>query len=624
MSIWKRWRGFTASVTVHDGPAVRLGSVHTRQWQHTAWDFWGRLGELHYPTSQIARLVGKLKWRVFVDGRELNRDPDSFDETDQFLERVTEPMEPSEAIRLIALNYQVAGELWYINQGQDDGWIVASITEPDLRQMRENEQFLKLRAMVRDPRDRRFADSPFQAVIGPAEELLTLEALSRSQSRSRLSQAGILLRPNEAEWPETNPDGSPANSFGEDLERAMTAPIHNEYDPSALVPMDVEVPGETIDQFRHMTFGREYDDKLHERIERATSRIAVGLDIPAELLLGIADLNHWNAWLVQEETYTSHTEPLANQVAELLAEAGQAIGIGRDIEVRPDPTDLLARRSTVRDAFDAARLGAVGLPFVREAIGATEEDKPTDEDLAIMQGQQTGGGGQPAPPNEGGGLSPERAGDRPGPPAEEGTPVAAVVEGNGQSELPALGNGHKPRRPLIASTRGATDPDADLEEMGRLMRELDASLRDRLVGAIEMALDNGLRKVGAKVRTSIRNTGEHDQIADVENRRVPIVMATRTFELVDVEGSLRDSFGDVVDWWAGLVDDAREKLADITGVDTESSEWEDAKERSVEFLRETLVEWASADIQRGERSPNERLTIADMAREAVAYAGGSA
>lgn len=602
MAFWERikgggsgGRGLTASVTVHDGPSVRLGSIHTKRWQHTAWDYWGQLGELHYPTSQIARLVSRLDWTVTVDGKQLERAIEGDDVVDQILARVTFPMDVSEAVRLLALNFQVAGELWYIYQGGDSGWLATSIVDPALRQLRDNENFIKLRAYIQDPRDYRFADSPMSAILGPSEELLTLESLSRSQTRSRLSQAGILLRPTEVEFPETDENGNPRPSFGEDLERAMTAPINDETSPSALVPMDVEVPGEQVTNFRHLTFQRPYDERLHERIERAISRIAVGLDIPAELLLGIADMNHWNAWLVQEETYKGHAEPLAYRVGEVLAEAAEAIGLAQTVDIVPDPSALLAKRSTVRDAFEGAKLGAVGLPFVRDAIGANEEDAPSEQDLQIMRDRDR----PRRPEGQGEGEGGEQ---RPGPPSEDNRPDRAVV------------------------AQGATDEaeeTVDLERMGFELMRLDQQLRERLLGAMQQAASSAMRRLGAKVRTAVRNSSEHAAIVDVANRRVPSAMGVRTFDHVDVEGTLRDEFIDIGEWWRDEANRAREQLAEIAGVDTSGGAWDDAIDRSVGELIDELVAWVQADISREELAPSGEVTLTELAREVVAIAGGS-
>jgi hypothetical protein len=35
----------------------------------------------------------------------------------------------------------------------------------------------------------------------------------------------------------------------------------------------------------------------------AVERLAIGLDMPPEVLLGLGDSNHWSAWQVDEQTW---------------------------------------------------------------------------------------------------------------------------------------------------------------------------------------------------------------------------------------------------------------------------------------------------------------------------------
>jgi hypothetical protein len=119
------------------------------------------------------------------------------------------------------------------------------------------------------------------------------------------------------------------------------------------------------------------------------------LDIEPELVLGLGDATYWNAWAVSMDTYQAHIAPRAAQIGQLYAEVAEDLRkrFGQTdstapIEVEPDPRVMLARRSTVRDALDALSRGAVGFAYVRDAIGATAEDAPTDEELDVIASLQ--------------------------------------------------------------------------------------------------------------------------------------------------------------------------------------------------------------------------------------------
>src|SRR3546814_12598118 len=57
------------------------------------------------------------------------------------------------------------------------------------------------------------------------------------------------------------------------------------------------------------TFHTPFDEETRELREEAIRRLALGQDAPPELLLGVGNMNHWGAWLVQADTINTHVEP---------------------------------------------------------------------------------------------------------------------------------------------------------------------------------------------------------------------------------------------------------------------------------------------------------------------------
>lgn len=343
-------------------------------WQIRAWQLWRCVGELHAPTSYVARIISRrLEWRQsgpseLDTGATANRIQDALGETGM-----------EEFVRLVVLNLQVAGELWVVQT--DKGWDVLSVQARDLKRRVEDARKagrVARRVYDPDPSDTALADSAMRAVLDPAEELVVLAALSRAQSRSRIAQAGVLLVPIEQKFEGGDP-------FGATLEQAMTSAIKDVSSPSALAPIKVDMAADLIEKVRHLTFERSFDDAVGDKMEKATRRIALGLDLPAELLLGLGEnSSHWGAWAVQDESYKGTIAPLAEKVAGVLELVVRTTNTD-ETRIDPDPTDLLARRSTTRDAFEGARLGAVGLDYVRKSMGAADTDKPTPQDLEIIR-----------------------------------------------------------------------------------------------------------------------------------------------------------------------------------------------------------------------------------------------
>lgn len=361
------------------GDPVSIGSgVKSEQWQREAWRLWDKVGELHYPTCRLSRQTSQLEWRVKVDGRELK--PDS---AKAEIQKVTAGIGPQEATYLLALNDQVAGEAWYIEEA-DSRFAVYSVLTKDLDKMIERARAagrIAIRAWQPDPRDPSKPDSSVRTAIGPAEELLTLQSLSESQARSRLSQAGVIVTPAEQLYAENDP-------WEQNLLQAMSAAIQNVKDPSALVPIHIRMRRDLIEFVRYITFPRPYDDLVDRKIERAVVRIANAQDIEPELIQGLGDSTYWNAWAVSMDTYQAHIAPRADRIGHLYAQVSQLLrekaGQRAVVEITPDPRVMLARRSSVRDAMDALKLGVVGFSYVRDAIGATEADKPSEDEMELI------------------------------------------------------------------------------------------------------------------------------------------------------------------------------------------------------------------------------------------------
>lgn len=531
------------AVYLPSGPAMASGqkAVTTEAWQLSAWFYWHKLGEIRFPTEHLARQVGRLDWDVYVDGTQLSED-----EALEFMDEITLGLGRREASRMLALNLQVPGEGWYLEK-RPSVWAVYSVTTPKLE-----EKIKALRALGQkayrcyfpDPVEPNHAESAVQTALGPAEELVTLEALSRAQSRSRIAQAGMLITPVEAEFE----DGS--DPFGADLERAMMAGIADVNDPAAMVPIKVEMEADLIEKVKHLDFKRAYDDKLHQRVEMAIKRIALALDCPADLLLGSADATHWTAWLTALETYTSHLEPLALVIGELYAEVGEELlerqGRRVSVVIEPNPAAILAKRSTVRDALDAAKLGAVSLAYVRTAIGADEEDAPTDEDLEIILRIPAEPGREP--------LVDEQRGQ---PEASGPSPVAASAQGATPRELAEiiqkiyLGVGvvvSAEEARAILNEAGAT-LDADTVPAPRARA---GSLNGTPLGpAMSVTVSHVRSKVGAKLRAAVMSDPDmRDRIDGVPNDDVVFVLGGDVAaERIDVNAAVLDGLGHFRSWW---------------------------------------------------------------------------
>src|SRR5262249_42281198 len=126
--------------------------------------------------------------------------------------------------------------------------------------------------------------------------------------------------------PQANQDGGDENMlndpFMSDLTESMTAPIGDEGTASAIVPLLVRANGDAIGQVKHLPLAKE-DHAATQRNERqeCIERIALGIDMPPEVLLGVTDANHWTAWQIDEDSWKAHVEPVADDMVRDLTTA---------------------------------------------------------------------------------------------------------------------------------------------------------------------------------------------------------------------------------------------------------------------------------------------------------------
>lgn len=547
-------KALTAAVAVL--PANQLDRMPraSEPWQERAVRLWRVLGVLHYPTSFMAEQVQRIGWNVEVDGTEL--EPEA---AEKAMEAVTSPMSVAEASRRLALNLEVLGEVYYYRKS--DEWNVLAPTVAKKNEILKAAD-IRIREWIADFVDADKPDSPVRAALDIAEEIRVLSNLSRSQSRNRVAQRGILLIPKEGQFPENDP-------FKGTLEASMTAPIADEYSPSAVVPPVVDYPADYIEKWRHLLLEYPYDEKLDAKIDNAIKRLALSLNMPPEVLLGNIDSSHWNAWLSEESTYRAHIEPLAVMVGEVYAKAMmEAVDGAVSVKVTPDPSELLARRQSVADSFEALRLGVVGFEYVRRQIGADDADAPTPEEIDLIL-RLMGHAPVTEVPAVGTGST------------DVGPPQ--LPSGNGQVPAPVSPNGN--------GVTAAVDPDASDEELDTLARRLtdmDFRLLSVLQGLAEMSV------MTARDRVEADQVGAQEAVADEMQR-----------------------LGNA---WGRELTQARKALKQL-GIDASGPEWDEAQDASVGLLFDEMTAFITDNLGKTD-SEAPSLPVLTL-RRVLATAGGS-
>ena len=417
-----------------------------RDWQQQAWDMYDEIGEFHSGVNWLAHSLSRCKLYV----GELPDDRTEGDPTPTTDERAQQPLDelfggpsghPGMLARL-ATHLTVPGESYVIGLDVDapeastdddagepqptplapDGvpaptvqrrWIVASTEEFDTK---NNKTVVRLpdadRSVEVDvdrstvirmwrPHARRAwePDSPARACLPALRELVTTSARITADLESRLAGAGILVIPASASVARTGPaqpdqgNGTPEQLVDDPdyatLIDAMVTPIGDRESAAAVVPVLIRVDDQAVDKVRHISFATKLDERVQALRDGAIRRLALGLDVPPEVLLGMTDANHWTGWQIEESAVKISVEPLLGLICSALTEnylrpAHAALGVANPERyvIWYDVSELVLRPNRFEQAYKMWQEGLIGAAAVLREAGFSEDDVPNSTEQA--------------------------------------------------------------------------------------------------------------------------------------------------------------------------------------------------------------------------------------------------
>lgn len=570
-------------------------------WQSDAWSYYDSIPELSYAVSFMANCASRM--RIYPSVYPISGESDApmtladADAPPEIVALANMAMRDlgngrlaiAELLNSLSTNLTVAGEGTLL--GQEDPvtgvqtWTVRSVDEIvvyddsyHLREVPNDPQgilgWVKLdpdytvasRIWKPHPRFRILAQCAMRALIDDCESLMILRRMIRATGRSRLARDGILLMPNEMSIVEDNEDNRDpqADSFMAQLTESMLEPIADEGVASAAVPIVLQGPGELLAQVRLLSMSQNFDAEASKIREELVGVIATGVDLPKEVISGVADLNHWSAWQVDDNTFRHHIEPHVLVLVDCLTSAylrpymlAMAPGVVDPSVLNQwlprmlfwyDPVELVTHPDQTADALQLYDRDAISWAKLREVAGFSDDDAPTIQELQarLISKQRT------FPPN----LTMEilhqldptlivppitTAGTIPGikpsgvdvgtpPPvalpapaqAPAGPPAATPNATTAPQIGPPAADRPVAKPPVTASAAamqefnrlriaaGVLDPAEARRHrqraVGRLseqMTMLDRDLRSRLVVAANAALQRQLERAGARVRSKV-------------------------------------------------------------------------------------------------------------------------
>ena len=318
------------------GPSSKTLSL---PWQTKAWRFYGApdgtvaadvrtnegaIGEVRFVLGWIAQQIGRIHWDVWLDRKQLPQE-----QADELMLKVAN----EESTITIATNLVVAGELNYVGMtmaqleslaerfesligpdfaGTEDAlWVPISVIQDNRQKiLDEHADNLNLRAIWPHPAKPTAPDPPLKSVLVVLDEIEQLQDLAYSQNRSRIAQMGILTVAQEFDL------AIPGGNFGQRLEDAINAPIADPRTSSAS-PILIRGPfelmtGSLSNGARGVQWTKpqqEFDERLDDKMKFQIQRLAWGLPVAPEILLGMTATNRAVA-----VSYTHLTLPTTERV----------------------------------------------------------------------------------------------------------------------------------------------------------------------------------------------------------------------------------------------------------------------------------------------------------------------
>lgn len=383
---------------------------NTDGWQEEAWGYHETLGEFRYAVDWESKRLSRV--RLYAAKLEPGADEPVRAEAGTAVELMTAMAGgvsgQATIMNGLATQLAVPGEGYLIveNVGGVEQWSVRSTDE--VRAGRggyevadENavnggtnwrplapDSLRPLRVWRPNKRWHHIADSPARAARATMRELELVNRHIIAQYLSRLASAGVVMFPDEVTFPVREEFADAPDPFMAEWIEIASEAIRTPGAAAGIVPLPLKLPGEWIDKVKHLDFTLKIDERIIEKRDSAIKRLASQLNVPAEVLLGMSDLNHWNAWISDENSLKVDVAPDAELICQALTTGYlqprlKASGVDDWAQwvVWYDMSELTLRPDRSGDAvllYDRMEIDGDAL---RRETGFDEADKPDEDEL---------------------------------------------------------------------------------------------------------------------------------------------------------------------------------------------------------------------------------------------------
>lgn len=409
-----------ASAARHNAATfANIKRYNTGQETHsTSWHFYHTIGEYRYGCDWKGSMLSKAvllatkknpttgNYETLYTGPAAGYMEDLFGDDDG----------RAEMLRLIGIHLEVTGKCYAVSYmdpdpfaGDEPVWRVVASTqlarptsEKDFYRIEGDtinvpaSQVVCIEIWRPDPENSQKPMSPSMAVLTSLGQIEAFDQHIAAQVDSRLAGAGIMLFPSEITFPTPPvPEGAEqrvantADDLMAIIQHTMGMALSNRSSSESRVPIVITAPAEAISDIHHIKFWSDLDEKVIEMRDKAIGRLALGMDIPPEVLKGTSDSNHWSAWQSDESAIKAHAEPLLKIITAALAKEYLRKALKDEVpdedlryySIKADTSEMRLRPNRSKEALELYDRGELtGKALLRET-GFDDDDAPTDEDI---------------------------------------------------------------------------------------------------------------------------------------------------------------------------------------------------------------------------------------------------
>jgi hypothetical protein len=390
------------------GEVARIRKAN-RAWQDRGWECYDIIGEYRYAVDWMGSMLSKATLYIADENGNLTEEGVP---NDLLAALYGGKKKHGAMLGAIGVHWTVAGDCYLVGttvEGMDHWQVISGVSLTarggkfyiDGDEVTSDSPVFVSRLWRPHPRKNVEANSPTRAVLPVLAEIEALTKRVAAEVDSRLTGAGLMLLPDNITFPsaplssgdETQIALNDADRFVAYLQEVMSQAIAHPESASATVPFAVTMPAEAIPNVRLQTFWSPLDEHAIELRKEAIGRLALGMDMPPEVLTGMADLNHWNAWAVDDAGIKAHAEPLLAIICDALTEGYLVpllIASGMDAveaqrwSIQADTSQIRLRPNRSKEAFELYDRMEIDGEALRRETGFDPDDKPDEAEVREM------------------------------------------------------------------------------------------------------------------------------------------------------------------------------------------------------------------------------------------------